>query len=314
MQPQLSKTSEKYIIGVDAGGSETKAAAYSQTGESIFKVTGGFGNVTVDFDIAIHNIKTTIDTVINHIGNDYAFICLGCAGIETGDNIKITKNILRQIYGNNTQVTNDANLALYGALKGKNGILVVAGTGSIGYLKNDNECKRYGGWGHLIDDAGSGYSIAMNAIRHITSLNDKELPRDILANEIYSRLDIDVQKQLIDFVYTSTKSDIAQLVPVIVMKAYQEDQVSIDLLIKAGQDLANLAIQLTRQNNLVNPTIAISGSIIAKINIVFESFKQELDKEIKVYNLINDEFPSTIGAYYIYKEMISKKQSEIDSL
>ncbi|MEG2813659.1 MAG: BadF/BadG/BcrA/BcrD ATPase family protein [Oscillospiraceae bacterium] len=303
MQPQITKNVEKYIIGVDAGGSQTKANAYTQDGEFLFGTKGGFGNVTIDFDISIHNIKATIDAIIDHLGNDYAFICLGCAGIETGKKINITRNFLEQIYGANTYVTNDANLALYGALKGQDGILVVAGTGSIGYLKLRGECKRYGGWGHLIGDDGSGYSIAMNAIRHITTLKDKELPLDTLGQEIFSRLDLSGNNELIDFVYNSTKSDIASIVPIVVMKAYQEDGVSIDLLTEAGEKLADLAVNLATQNSIDNPTIAVSGSIIGKINLVFDSFKLSLDKNLKAYKLLSEEFDASIGAVYIYKEL-----------
>ena len=53
------------------------------------------------------------------------------------------------------------------------GILIYSGTGSIGYyLSADKEVIRVGGRGNLIDDGGSGFWIAREALKAV--LRDEE--------------------------------------------------------------------------------------------------------------------------------------------
>jgi N-acetylglucosamine kinase-like BadF-type ATPase len=63
-------------------------------------------------------------------------------------------------------VAHDAPAALAGGLGGKPGIVVIAGTGSVAYGENERgETAQIGGWGHLFGDEGSGYWIALQAIK-----------------------------------------------------------------------------------------------------------------------------------------------------
>lgn len=47
-----------------------------------------------------------------------------------------------------------------GALDGENGIVIIAGTGSIALALKDNIVTRCGGWGSQLGDEGSAYWIA----------------------------------------------------------------------------------------------------------------------------------------------------------
>ena len=64
-------------------------------------------------------------------------------------------------------------IALWGALEGKPGISLVAGTGSICCGRNaEGDTLRAGGWGHLIGDEGSGYAIGRDVIKAVSHLWD----------------------------------------------------------------------------------------------------------------------------------------------
>ncbi len=63
-------------------------------------------------------------------------------------------------------VAHDAPAALAGGLGGKPGIVIIAGTGSVAYGENERgETAQIGGWGHLLGDEGSGYWMALQAIK-----------------------------------------------------------------------------------------------------------------------------------------------------
>src|SRR5699024_3577731 len=69
-----------------------------------------------------------------------------------------------------TTVDNDAIIALYSGTMGKPGIVQISGTGSITYgINEQGERSRVGGWGHFIDERGSGYGLGHDAL-HATFL------------------------------------------------------------------------------------------------------------------------------------------------
>ncbi len=290
---------DKYIIGIDSGGTKTTACAFSTDGMLICEEVTGFGNVTVDFDKGIANIKQAIDKIVSKLGQEYQLICLGCAGIETGDKKAVVKEYLEKIYGEKVYVTNDAMLALYSALQGEDGILVIAGTGSIGYLKQGEAVKRFGGWGHLINDDGSGYSIVIKAIRYIAYSFDTNKSDTILKREIFEKLEITELKQLIEFTYKSSKGEVAALVPAVVKAAEEGDWQAQSILMWAGERLAYLAIGLCHEYNVIKPKIAVSGSVLKKINIVAESFRDTLNSELDGYTIFDNDFNPSKGACYI---------------
>ncbi len=289
----------KYIIGIDAGGTKTTASAYDENGELLCEVVGGFGNVTVDFDKGIANIQLVIDQIVEKQDGELTKIVLGCAGIETGDRKELAKAYLEKKYGEIVYVTNDAMLALYAALQGEDGILVIAGTGSIGYLKQKDEVKRFGGWGHLINDDGSGYSIVIKCIRYIAYSFDTNQSETKLKKAFFEALNINELRQLIDFTYKSSKGEIAALVPVVVKVAQEGDMQAQSILNWAGERLAYIVIGLCHQYNVLKPRIALSGSVIRKIGFVRDSFCDILNSELKGYTIYDNDFNPTNGAYYI---------------
>jgi N-acetylglucosamine kinase-like BadF-type ATPase len=63
------------------------------------------------------------------------------------------------------EVIGDMLVAYDAAMHGGPGVVVIAGTGSIAYGRNEhNETARAGGWGSVISDEGSGYWIGRNAV------------------------------------------------------------------------------------------------------------------------------------------------------
>lgn len=292
-----------YVIGVDAGGTKTVAAAYDKiTGYELCTVTGGFGNVTVDYVQGMRNIVSAIDELIGKMeGKAPSFVCLGCAGIETGDKKQKAHDLLVQKYGDVIFVTNDAMLGLYSALEGGDGILIIAGTGSIGYLKKDGELHRFGGWGHLINDDGSGYSIALRAIRKITYSFDTRNPETPLKKAIFAELNISSLRELIDFTYRSDKGQIASLVPTIVKTAEEGDEEAAEIFEWAGRSLSTLCTGLCTYYGVENPTIALSGSVIKKIPQVKDTFIKKIRGKIADFTIKDGDFSPAKAAYYIYK-------------
>src|SRR5207302_4816203 len=88
-----------------------------------------------------------------------------CFGMSGGpdDKREILAGILRTP---NLIVTNDAVIALAGATASGQGIIAIAGTGSIAFGRNaSGRTARAGGWGYIFGDEGSGFDIVRQALR-----------------------------------------------------------------------------------------------------------------------------------------------------
>jgi len=288
----------RYVIGVDSGGTKTVASAYDKNGNKLLSTQGNAGNISADFSGGCHSIVNTVSELINKADGTPLAICVGCAGVETGDNKPRLKSFLEKEFPSiPIHVTNDAELALFAIHGSENGILIISGTGSIGYSRINGKIRRVGGWGHLIGDDGSGYRIGMDAVRTITDGFDTEKPETPLKEAVFSHLKIKTLPELIAFVYKAAKRDIAALVPCVCDCADAGDLNAQNILSKAGKDLANLAITLLPKEKNNNISIATNGSIITKLQCVKKSFSEALFDHDKTVNVITEPFDATKGAW-----------------
>lgn len=294
---------ESYIICVDGGGTKTSAVAYDSLGNELSNFQSGFGNLAINAEEALTNIEYAIKGAMISLRNlKCIHICVGLAGVEVGRNKEIVKEFLEKIFNVSVTVVNDAYLALSASLKGKDGILVISGTGSIAYGKYKNEVTRTGGWGHILGDEGSGYDIVKNAFKQMTL--DKDDSKDIsnLTSALLKKINAKNIAESMDYIYKSNKGELASLVPTIVDMANKGDQSALKILNEAGTDLAKLCLKTYRSlsiNGEVN--IAIRGSVLTKIEIVRDTFTSELKNSLIKFSILDDNEPSTKGGYYIFK-------------
>ncbi len=298
---------EPYCISVDAGGTKTKANAYDKAGNLLFSKVTEFGNLSLDYDLAHEHIMKAIEGCMEGVSGKCAFICVGAAGIETGDYKVRLKEQIESALRVPTFTTNDAVLGLYAALEGRDGVLVISGTGSIACCKWQGVTSRVGGWGHLINDDGSGYSIGQQAIRRIMDNNDDDRPGTALEQGIFAHLDIENLRQLTQFVYSHQKSDIAALLPVVERLAENGDEQAAKILIWAGEQLANLVFKVCRRHGVQEPLIGISGSAITKTRMTRAAFEQAIANRYAKYEIVMGKSDPSKGGYYIWMEQLSKK-------
>jgi N-acetylglucosamine kinase-like BadF-type ATPase/predicted transcriptional regulator len=292
----------EYVIGVDGGGSKTEAIAYDLRGNKIAEGIAGFGNIVVNKEEGLKNIEISILKCLKNLDESKCIhIYAGLAGADTGNNKEVIKSYIEERFPISVTVVSDADLAINAMLKGKDGILTISGTGSISYAKRGNENLRVGGWGNILGDEGSGYFIAVEALKKIVNDKDDGKEFSYLSKKILEDINVKDIPSLVKFVYSSNKGDIAALVPNIVKAAKLGDEDGIDILKKAGFHLARNTYKAYKLLNLDKKVdIAIKGSIITKIDFVKESFINELNNLIKGYNLVDEDVSSTKGAYYMH--------------
>ena len=289
-----------YIIGVDGGGTKTEAVAYDLEGNVLKTSLKGFANLLNNKEEALKNIHDSIKEITDEYGvENLKGLYLGIAGSESGDNAKLIKEVADKFY-KDSLVMNDGELALKAMLEGEDGILTIAGTGSISFGVNGDKSVRCGGWGHLLGDEGSAYKISIEAIKRMIFENDNNLEKSELTKKVMEYLKIESIDQVIPFVYSSTKDEIAKLAVVVSILAEDGDEICISIMEKEGLELAKTTENTYKKLGFEKCSIGLVGGVIRKSKVVRTVFEKYLNENINVVSYIDTQVSAAKGAYYIY--------------
>ena len=180
------------VLGIDGGGSRTRAVVADEGGRIIGSAVGPSINPR-------HHDLTTVAARLADLTEQAcdarngtpaaAFLSLG--GISTRADAAAVEAVVREVHalrGAQVLVDNDARAALVGGLAGRPGMVLIAGTGSA-CLGVAADGRRYwcGGWEHLADDAGSAYWLAVEAVRAAVRIEDGRLPASPLRDLVFAR-------------------------------------------------------------------------------------------------------------------------------
>ncbi|WMJ82184.1 BadF/BadG/BcrA/BcrD ATPase family protein [Clostridium sp. MB40-C1] len=303
----------EYVICTDGGGTKTETIAYNRQGEELFKSLKGYANLTLNQKVAVSNIIESIEEcTLNLKEHKLVGIYMGIAGIEVGENRKIVKDAVQKRLNIIPEIYNDAQIALYALLKGEEGILTIAGTGSIsiGTYKGLNVIS--GGWGHLLGDEGSGYYIVIEALKKMIYDYEEGLSNSKLTEAILENLDIESINSIKQFIYSATKNEIAAIAPLISKMAEQGEKNAVEILQNAGVDIAKITERVwTKLGEPHDIKVALKGSIITKVRIVRETFDFYIKNRIKGVTIKYEDVSSAKGGYYLsLKKWGIKNESE----
>lgn len=277
-----------YIIGIDGGGTKTALKLSDTEGFLITENEGGACNINSMGETVVQNmLKELINSSIIKSGiklEQVKVICIGTAGVDTDKDKLILEKIIRTTgFKNKIVVTNDSEIALYGGVGGKEGVILISGTGSICYGRNiQGESKRAGGWGHLIGDEGSGYYIGINAINRITKAYDGLEEKSVMTDLILEYLKLENAEGLLEFVYKSGagKSEIAALAKIVDEAYKQGDSFAEEILLKSAFELflcSKAVIDYLKLNNK-EITLAVNGSVITKNKCIYSEYNRLMKK------------------------------------
>ncbi len=258
-----------FVLGVDAGGTKTCAAAYATPGSPltaeeisettpVCRIYAGSGNLSLDPEAAVREILSAVSAAsakMRELG--YAkcrrIVC-GAAGVSakigSTPAAELLSDRLRPL-ADTVAVCSDAELALnanFGLSGG--GMLVISGTGSAVFLRNNGKLTRSGGWGHLLGDGGSGYCIGITALRLLCEQHDAGEADPALESAVFRFLGIADYPSLVGFVYGNPKSAVAKLAPLIEELAESGNSSAASVIETAADLLAADALRLLNRADL----------------------------------------------------------------
>ena len=139
----------------------------------------------------------------------------------------------------------DAQAACIGAHGGRDGGIIVIGTGSIGWAELNGRQHRVGGWGWPISDEGSGTWLGCEALRRTLWACDRRVAWTPLLRSLLAKFRSDPHA-IVDWMTGALPKDFASFAPEIIEHAAADDPVAIELLQLAGAHVDALAQALVR--------------------------------------------------------------------
>jgi N-acetylglucosamine kinase-like BadF-type ATPase len=255
------------IATVDGGGSKTVAVVVDRDGRERGRAIAGSSNYTVvGGERAAAEVQQAVAEATRLAGGELPLraVWIGLAGVDRAGAREMLLPLVQPL-APEIRLTNDAEL-IFGALPGRIGVVVIAGTGSIALGRDAGGATvRAGGWGHLIGDEGSGYDLGRRALQAAARAADGRGPATVLLDAILRHWELDQPLAMIGRVYRSTeKAEIAALSSLVFAAARDGDPVARRIVADATSELALAATAVAARLDFGDggPPLALAGGLL----------------------------------------------------
>jgi N-acetylglucosamine kinase-like BadF-type ATPase len=207
-----------------------------------------------------------------------------CFGMSGGPEDKQT--LLREVVvADQWLVTHDGLIALSGALAGEDGIVAIAGTGSIAFGRKGERTMRAGGWGYVFGDEGGAFWIVREALRSALRFEEGWGWNTALSDMLLDATGARSANEVLHLFYTREwpRSRIAALASHVGRVAETGDEMATTILRIAGAKLAQFVSDI--RGSLWQPEDVVSASFIGGVFLgsdVLDSFKESLENSGKL--------------------------------
>jgi hypothetical protein len=191
------------VIGIDGGGSKTRAVVADERGTEIVHVDGPGsavrpGRVEHSADVIAECVRDALAAAnMEHVVP--RVLCVGVAGVgRDAEREALWQALASRELADDVVVRPDATVALDDAFGDGPGVLLIAGTGSVAFGRSPTGTfARCGGWGPVIGDEGSGAWIGRRAINVVVAASDGREPETALTNALLTAAQVN---EVIDFI------------------------------------------------------------------------------------------------------------------
>jgi N-acetylglucosamine kinase-like BadF-type ATPase len=296
-------------LGVDGGGTKTALVLIDSDGAiRATHLAPGSYYVSIGLEALGALLAEAVRAVFDKAAAsaealDFAFFGLPAYGEDSallGTLNRLPKQFLRD---GTFLCGNDMVCGWAGSLLCRDGISIVAGTGSICYGERDGAVARCGGWGELFSDEGSAYWIACRGLNLFSRMSDGREPRSGLYDLVRQSLGLGEDLDLCAHVFSRLGGDrarIAQLSKLVTQAAREGDGQAMAILDAAAAELALLVDATRRQLQFAageTVPVSYSGGVFEHVGALWlEKFSAKLCACDSGYRVGEPALPPAIGA------------------
>ncbi len=284
LQKPISGRSQHIFVGVDGGGTKTHAVLVDERGEPVGEGVAGASNpLRVGVETAVANIVSAIEKGLDtgkRSKTDIAAITCGIAGVRRADLRQIIRDRVSELTRvRPVDVVTDAEIALYGTTLGMEGLVAIAGTGSVCIGRNaEGRLASAGGWGPLAGDEGGGSGIARKALQAVAKASDGRGAHTRLSDIAVDYFRAGKLENLSVAIYAPSVDNarIAGFSRHVVEAAKAGDAVAVRVLDEAARELAQAAVAVIRSLGIGDREFPIGrvGSVFKAGLLVCDPFME----------------------------------------
>lgn len=280
------------LIAIDGGGTKTELVLFTPTGEVLARVVGGGSNPnSVGVDGATRVLKNGIDELLGGTGQ-IGGIFAGVAGCGAPEAERAVREFLKKQYpAYRSRVASDIHNIIGLTKHSDRCIAAIVGTGSAVFGWDGVTLHRVGGWGYLLDRAGSGYDIGRDAIAYALECESGVLPYTTLAQLIEERAGGVLSSRLSE-IYGGGTGPIAAYSREVFRAMELGDAVARAIVERTADRLAEL-INHVHKTYDVGDVAVVSGGIAINEQALGEMIRERLDAGIE---LVITSTPPIFGA------------------
>lgn len=253
----------RYRIGIDGGGTGTRARLCSVTGAVLGEGRAGPSGLGLGAEAAWRHIAQAVEAAFAAAGLPMAepAVCAIGLGLAGAGRAPAREAFLRADPGYaQLRLTRDVHALLIGAHAGRPGIVVAIGTGSVAAARySDGTLQLAGGWGFPLGDEGGGAWLGQQALRLGQAVADGRAPASPLSQAVMAQAGGSADA-LAAFVLGADQSACAALAPVVLACAQTGDPQARALLALAADETARLVHALQPPHTAALPVV-VAGSL-----------------------------------------------------
>lgn len=242
-----------------------------------------------------------------------AAVFCGIAGAAREEHRDTVKELLHEVgmaAVADIEVDHDIRVALAGALLGAPGIVVIAGTGSACYGRTeDGRTWRAGGFGSFLDDRGSAFDLAREALTACGRAHDRRAQKTALYDALREHLGLEDWPALLAWarLHQQDRVAIAKLAPLVVQAATHGDRVARRIVDQGTDELALCVTTVARELGEPTPAVSATGGLASSGDLWWNSFGTALERRVQGARVSRPAASPVFGA-----ALLSLRRAEVD--
>lgn len=234
----LCQADRELYVGIDGGGTKTEFVLFDRDGtvqDVIFREGSNPNDRGLEHSISV--LTEGLEQLLR--GRTAKAIFCGIGGVSLPEYQKAIIGSLTDRFHTHVGADTDAANVLSMGADPENSMALICGTGSCVFVRKGKKRYRIGGWGYLLDQAGSAFDVGADALRAALAVQDGLAEPSPLTDKICQLIGGQVYDN-ISKVYGGGRPYIASFARAVTELAAEGEKTSLEILEKNADRLALL--------------------------------------------------------------------------
>ncbi|MEP0354535.1 BadF/BadG/BcrA/BcrD ATPase family protein [Paraglaciecola sp.] len=272
---------QQFFLGVDGGGSKCKAIVMSMNNKILGSGISGPANPSNGFELTVSSIVESAGLALKDAGLENVKLSDLVAGVGlAGMNLPslFTQMSDWQHPFKDMYLSTDLLIACLGAHQGKDGAVIIIGTGSCGFSHVNNQQFIVGGHGFPQGDKGAGAWFGLEAVKHVLLSLDGIIGTSSMNIPLLKCLKVSNSVELIEVTAGKPASFYAQLANIVFTATDNGDEIAMKLVKDGAKYISDVARLLVQRNTM--PMSLVGGIAPLLFSWLDADIQEQLSKPL----------------------------------